>query len=59
MLSAAVVIGALRIKNQRLEAKKEDPDEVAHNGMPNLDLRCLQNQLLSFLGFNPFLPGNR
>ena len=29
-----------------------DPEEAAHDELPLLDRRCLQNQLLSFLEFN-------
>ena len=45
MSSAAVVIGALRVKESKMRtvefANSIDPDEVAHYEPPHLDLHCL------------------
>ena len=50
MFSPCCII--LRITD--LRANSVDPDEVAHNEPPHLDLHCLQIQIFSFLEFKAF-----
>ena len=45
MSSAAIVIGSLRVEENRERANSIDTDEAAHDGPPHLDLRCFQIQL--------------
>ena len=46
-----ICLSLIILKTEKLEANSADLDEVAHDEPPHLNLRCLQNQLFSFLAF--------